>query len=242
MKIVGLTGVAGSGKDTAAELLVRDHGFVRVALADGMKRICAEVFGFTNDQLWGPSEKRNAPDARFPRAHAGPVMGRCYCCGIDLDDVDACNATPCFLTPRHALQQLGTEWGRACFEDVWVQHAMFVAGQVLDAGCPYAPEIGPRPRHPDDDAPFARGVVISDVRFDNEARAIRSAGGRVVRILRGGAGLAGAAAAHTSESGVDLALIDSILPNHGTLDDLAADVGSFAAKLANAWRQRGEAA
>ncbi len=65
MTIIGITGQAGSGKDTVADHLVQRHGYVKIALADPIKRLGREVFGFTDDQLWGPSEKRNAHDKRY---------------------------------------------------------------------------------------------------------------------------------------------------------------------------------
>ena len=34
-----------------------------------MKRIARDVFGFSDEQLYGPSEMRNAPDERYPREH-----------------------------------------------------------------------------------------------------------------------------------------------------------------------------
>ncbi len=56
--IIGICGNAGVGKDTTADFLVKTNGFVKVSLADPMKRICQAVYGFSNEQLWGPSEKR----------------------------------------------------------------------------------------------------------------------------------------------------------------------------------------
>jgi hypothetical protein len=37
LEIIGLCGVARSGKDTAAKCLELDHGFMRVALGDGLR-------------------------------------------------------------------------------------------------------------------------------------------------------------------------------------------------------------
>jgi len=47
--IIGVAGNAGSGKDTVADHLVKHHGFVKVALADPLKRICREVFDFSEE-------------------------------------------------------------------------------------------------------------------------------------------------------------------------------------------------
>ena len=77
------------------------------------------------------------------------------------------------LTARYALQTLGTEWGRNCDPDIWVKVGIAQAHRALTAG-----EI----------------AVITDCRFLNEARAVRSEGGRVWRVRRGDC-----AYAHASE-------------------------------------------
>ena len=60
-------------------------------------------------------------------------------------------------------------------------------------------------------------LVITDVRFDNEAMAIREAGGTVWRILREGVAQVNA---HVSEAGVRRDLIDGDIKNYGTVDEL----------------------
>lgn len=65
MNILGITGQTRSGKDTVADHLVEKHGYVKISLADPIKRFGREVFGFTDTQLWGPSENRNAVDTRY---------------------------------------------------------------------------------------------------------------------------------------------------------------------------------
>lgn len=73
-------------------------------------------------------------------------------------------------------------------------------------------------------------IVADDVRFAEEAAAIRALGGLVVRIERPGAGLDGAAAAHPSEAG-GVGPVDVVIVNDGDLprlfdlvDAIAADV------------------
>lgn len=64
--IILIAGEAGSGKDTVAALIKKHTANSQaIAQADPMKRFCAKVFGFTEEQLWGPSECRNAPDKKF---------------------------------------------------------------------------------------------------------------------------------------------------------------------------------
>ena len=66
---------------------------------------------------------------------------------------------------------------------------------------------------------FAQHIVITDVRFENEAAAVRSHGGRVVRLIRSSPSL-DEVMAHLSE--VESAGIrpDYVIPNHGDLAEL----------------------
>lgn len=162
--LIGLIGVAGSGKSTAARILCDRLGAVEVSLADPIKRIAGELFGFDRQQLYGPSECRNAVDQRYN------------------------------ITPRHVLQTLGS-WGREMHEGIWVDAALRLAAQ-----------------HP--------VAVIPDVRYHNEADAIHAAGGCLIRIVRPGAGLVGAAAQHPSELAQSTIRADAVVTNDGSIEDL----------------------
>lgn len=203
--LIGLSGKAGAGKDTVADFLTKSHRFTKVAMADPMKRFCMDVFGFSFDQCWGPSESRNAPDPRYLRG----LVPRTH------------------LSPRYALQKLGSEWGRDCYEDVWVDYAIGMAKVLLNApaSTSYSPERGLRTHLTAKGAStITRGVVVPDCRFQNEFKAIKQAGGTLVRIVRPAAGLNGTAGAHVSETeqdGVPDAAFDFVIRNTGTLEDLA---------------------
>ena len=109
-------------------------------------------------------------------------------------------------SPRQMLQTLGTEWGRGTVHpEIWIRIAMERAAQHLNFN----------------------GVVITDVRFDNEAQAIVDAGGEVWRVTRPGwRCLAEEAAAHQSEAGVSDHLITRTIDNSGTLDELRAELAA----------------
>lgn len=208
-RLVAFCGLAGSGKDTSADFLV-DDGFVKVALADPLKRICRDTFQFTEGQLWGPSSERNKPDLRYKVCLGeGSYVGtpfRCVHC-------DVLHGQPHreYLTPRFALQQLGTEWGRVCYPNVWVEYAMRVAKELLETqleddkwqpgpkGFHRTYYSGPRGLYQSLTNRQVKGVTISDVRFINEIEAINAAGGCVYQLLRG-QGLSGAAGQHKSET------------------------------------------
>lgn len=104
--IIGISGKAGSGKDTIANYLHDEYGFSRIAFADPMKSFCSELFDWEYDTLWGPSELREKVD---------PKWG---------------------FSPRKALQLLGTEWGRALDVDMWVKIGIEKAKQKLRDGYP----------------------------------------------------------------------------------------------------------
>lgn len=211
----GNKGSAGAGKDTVADRLVAKHGFVRIGFADPMKRFLAEVFDFSEEQLWGPSEKRNAPDERYLQGHRniydsesirvaedgrflaqilaeseGRVASEEELRKGEEENFEKESCT--YLTPRHALQQLGTEFGRACYEDVWVAYAMRVAQTLLKGTCLYDPAKGliaptERDTRDRDYVPWGasiRGVVFNDLRFKNEMEYIKQNGGKVVRVRR----------------------------------------------------------
>jgi len=189
--IVGICGLAGSGKDEVGKILVEKHGFVAIAIADPMKRFLMEVFDFSEDQLWGPSEERNRPDKRYVSWTANiPHM-----LTEEALKLHPGGQVPQYLTPRHALQQLGTEWGRSCYPDVWVEYTMRVAKLLLrdyvanEGIFEYNRRRGAYQgalRYIPGTPPLYNGVVITDLRMKNEVEGVKKAGGWVARVIRPG--------------------------------------------------------
>lgn len=238
-------GSAGAGKDTLADFLVEKASFNKLALADPLKRVLREVYDFTEDQLWGPSQNRNAPDTRYPRPHTwiehkdGKGYS-CACCsqkvGRNCGLPDTGMATQCYLTPRYALQLLGTEWGRHCFQDTWVEVAVRDAKRVLgDPLAYYNAKEGVQylegnfvfPNFRAEQDARVKGIAISDVRFKNEIDGLRARGAKLVRVKRVGVGLANAAGMHPSErESVEIpdSAFDLIVENNGTPKELSSYV------------------
>lgn len=100
-------------------------------------------------------------------------------------------------SPRQMMQYLGTEWGRNLInENMW----LLIAQAKID-------EVREQFRH----------VVITDVRFENEAKFIRDQGGVIWHIERADAPQINA---HASENGVAFMHGDVLISNNHGLDDL----------------------
>lgn len=103
------------------------------------------------------------------------------------------------FTWREAAQLLGTEWGRQLDPNIWVK----VVRQAVTR--------------------MRVRVVLSDVRFENEAAMIREMGGKVIHLTGRAVGL-GAAAGHASEIGVAQLHEDEWIHNADTLGHLYGQV------------------
>lgn len=103
-------------------------------------------------------------------------------------------------SPRELMQLLGTEWGR---DLVHPQLWLLLAEQNLQLLAEHHQDVN--------------GVVIRDVRFDNEADWIRSRGGLIFHITRP---VPAAVPQHVSEAGVTRHPEDLAVVNDGTLDQL----------------------
>lgn len=240
--IIGISGLAGSGKNQAATYFREEYGFIEVALADPLKRIARDVYAFTDEQLWGSSEFRNLPDTRYPRQHTwgpppttdtGPSRGYSVC--VVCNALSDGRTEPCYLTCRYVLQLTGTELGRQCYPDTWIEYAIRVHARLQAGGCAYDQKRGLFSCSSVEGVMTPRtNVTIPDVRFRNEIEGIRRAGGKVIRIVRPGAGLGGSAGLHPSEAeqaGIPDTEFDFVLDNSGTLDELRAQVKMGAERL-----------
>jgi hypothetical protein len=110
------------------------------------------------------------------------------------------------MSPRQALQLAGTEGGRNIFgQDLWVKTLQRRVQQ-----------------HP------TRNYAISDIRFKNEAEAIKAMGGIVIKINRTGAGTA---SKHSSETELEnYTNWDAELDNNGDFNHLYAQLDQIVSK------------
>lgn len=118
-----------AGKSTLADALIYERGFTRVKMADALKTMLRALLAYQG-------LRNEAIDLRiegFLKAESSPWLNG--------------------QTPRHAMQTLGTQWGRDCMgEDFWVEVASSKIYPLLAAGRP---------------------VIIDDIRFENEYHMVR---------------------------------------------------------------------
>ena len=82
--------------------------------------------------------------------------------------------------------------------------------------------------------------MISDVRFKNEVCMLKTHGAKLIRIVRPGAGLSGAAGAHGSEAeqaSIPDSDFDAVILNDKTVVDLCEAVSA----LVRQWETEGQA-
>jgi hypothetical protein len=201
---IGTHGASESGKDTAIDFLIKEFGGVKAPLAAPMKDFCEQVFSFSKETLWGPGHLRNLPDPRYDGAtriatvhiarvryaeHADTWIATVLPKFTDEQRAGARQALDawfedCLAQPqvicRYVLQTLGTEWGRAQYPNIWLEHAerdVETTGETI--------------------------AYVPDLRFLNEGEFMHVRKGVVIELLRPGAdgqnAMAAGVAMHQSE-------------------------------------------
>ena len=100
-KVVGICGLIGHGKDSAAGYLIAE-GYQRISFAGVLKDACASIFGWDRILLEG-----NTPESRAFREQ----VDKWWANRLDIPN----------FTPRYALQYVGTDVLRTHFHpDIWV--------------------------------------------------------------------------------------------------------------------------
>lgn len=189
---IALSAYAGVGKDSLAEVLIEDHGFIKYAWADTL-RLAAQALNPIVGVLL--DEEVDASGTYLQQVGYNTVRIIRYNAALALEGyVEAKAMYPEF---REVLQKLGTDVGRNLIHDnVWVDAT-----------------IGRIEREGNTDA----NIVFTDTRFPNEAEAVRSRGGYVVRMERDDIGPVND---HPSETSLDDYDFDATVYNNGTLEML----------------------
>jgi hypothetical protein len=194
--IIGLSGYARSGKDEAAKVLVEQFGFERIAFADKLRDFLYALNPIVDiNVVVHPFDDENGK----LRLGYEPQNVRLKEV-IDRNGWDGYKETRYGAEIRGLLQRLGTEAGRnVLWDSIWIDAAF----HGLDP---------------------AGNYVVTDCRFPNEAEAVRSRNGAVVRITRSGVGPANG---HASETSLDDYEFDYRIDNSGTLEEYHELIGNF---------------
>jgi hypothetical protein len=230
--LIGICGNMGAGKDTlAAQMAARYHSpeYLQWKFADALRDAASLVTGIPADKTLSAEDK--AVDLSQRRYEAsqlhsllcdaigGVIGGTAYQTreiGLLAGKMfEVLTGTPyqggngdarLHMTVGRLLQLLGTEGFRECVgPNVWVE-ALFA--RWLKKGRP--------------------PILIADVRFPNEADALRQRGGAIILVRRENAGRTdGRSTEHASERGLREIKPDIIVENDGTLEQLRALVDTL---------------
>ncbi len=204
--LVALTGLAGSGKDTVADVLVQHHGFIKLAFAEALRAEVSAAFSFDLAHLTQRETKEHPISAL--------ALDRCLDPGflIRMQDAlltlghinnreDIRELAPVFSaprSPRQILQWWGTEYRRAQDPDYWITRTHQAIAILVECG---------RDR-----------FVLSDCRFENEAALVRRLQGSIWQVVR--PGIAPVLGAHVSETEGNQFLPQVLLDNTGDIRHL----------------------
>lgn len=210
MKVIGLTGYAGVGKDTVADLIQemvpdydRGGGVDIVAFADALREEVCCSFDVPIEMLtWSSTKHLPCSWLSADRCKNEEFLAWLR------------EASPMYydelsvgMSPRRLLQLWGTEYRRAQDANWWTSQVAEAAGRARDLyGCAY--------------------FVIPDVRFPDEAALVRKLGGAIIRITRPGVGPANS---HVSEH--HEIEYDGTIDNNGTIEQLAEAIDGCLAYL-----------
>lgn len=112
--LIGICGFQSSGKDTIADYLIKEHGYIRFSFASALKDIISIMFGWPRDKLEGLTKEdrewREQVDYWWSRT-------------LKMQE----------LTPRYVMQYFATDLFRNKFHpDIWVKIVENKLNNIID--------------------------------------------------------------------------------------------------------------
>lgn len=177
-QLIAIHGFKQSGKDTVADYISQEYGFVKKAFATKVKQAINVIYDVPLELLNGSDEDKNTlTDVRWDSF-----------VGIERDE----KQDEIFLSVRELMQIFATEMCRDKQPNIWFEVAFKNVGKI----------------------------VVSDLRFNNEAEFIKQHKGFVIGVRRQSA----VGGNHQSESGIDSSYVDVWIDNDSNLEELYANV------------------
>jgi hypothetical protein len=223
MQIIGVNGFKRSGKGETALAVQRalpDKNVKLVGFADKLKILGARTLGFTDKSdeecIRLMDEAKESWDLMVWRHQQQPdLLLEPYSPNVGRLSPGWFTKVPVTnITGRQYLQNLGTEARKVFGPDFWVDQVLPQPSYIGRSHHPNTGKVewGVKHLHGDD----VDVLVITDLRFENEAQRIKALGGTIWEVLRPGTASDG----HASEQKLPSDLIDREIINDGTLEDL----------------------
>lgn len=205
LQIIALTGLANTGKDTVADILVTHAGFTKIAFADALRAEVTRAFCLSPGgihPLLTDRATKETPTSRlaFSECHDLGFLGAVAIAQEATVDYAWRNAP---RSPRQILQWFGTEYRRTQRVDYWTTRLVDHIRQLGEM---------------DGRAKF----VITDCRFENETAVIRQMGGVVWQVTRDG--VAQVEGGHASQTDGSKLQPSVVIDNSSTLHSLREGV------------------
>lgn len=182
MMLLGITGTAGSGKTTLASLLV-GCGWKRTRFAAPIKEMLSALLRCQGASYHLVTEML---DGKLKETPTKLLAG---------------------VSPRYAMQTLGTEWRDLIDQKLWVE----IWRNHIEQ------KYRPLSMHK---------ILVDDLRFPHEAAAIREMGGKIVRIIRPLTAQTAVVSGHASETELETISADITILNDSTPDAMLTALGS----------------
>jgi hypothetical protein len=200
--LIGLNGVAQSGKDTVGKILCDNHGFKRLAFADALRKGLYEINPIVSIDVETESQ------SLLKRLSGEPERINTKILRIQdiVDNIGWDEAKVKYIEIRELMQRYGTEGGRLIHgEYCWVN--------VLEKTIKANP---------------TENYVITDMRFDNEVSLVGKLDGLRVQIQREGVTSVNN---HISDKVLPRWMFDHIIHNNGTIKELEEQVNELVISL-----------
>lgn len=191
--VLGLAGRARAGKDTCADVLSQAYQFYRMAFADALRKEIIDAFGIDADLFHDSTKDKKDTALAIGRCNDAEFMALAVKMGVSVTDP---------RSPREIMRWWGTEYRRRQNPTYWLERAAQTLDEAMRRGF--------------------RRVVITDVRFRNEADFVRYYDGLVWKINRAEA--SAVAATHQSEIELGLIQADAVIDNNRSMTAFAAEI------------------